>query len=368
MKHRSLLLALATTASLTGATSAMAGAEVGNWYVAPQAVYVDPDKAYLADESIGGSLAIGKVLSEAWDAELAYVDTRHDVSGGGSKLKLAGPSLNFNRVFMRDNVVSPFIGFGINSISTRKNGTGKTDHDVGAAIKAGVLADITSNGALQLSAEIGKRSDDFTQHLEDVFGGLGLRFNFGAPAKAAPVKAAAPAPAPVAAPAPAPAPVAAPVAPPAPPAAPPAPPADDDKDGVPNAADRCPKTPAGDKVDSSGCGLNLALEVQFETNSAVIKQESYGELDAFVQFLKDVPSVKGELQGHTDSVGKDAYNLNLSQKRADSVKAYIVGKGVDVARVDAKGYGETKPVADNATVDGRAANRRVVFVRSDALN
>lgn len=360
MKHRSLLLTLAITSAVAGAPAAMAGAEVGSWYVSPRALYVDPDKNYRADEEIGGSLAFGKVLSQKWDGELAYVDSRHDVIGGGSKLKLTGAELNFNRVFMRDNAVSPFIGLGLNSISSRKNGTGATNRDFGAAIKAGVLADLTSNGALQLSAEVGKRSDDFTQHLEDIFAGVGLRFNFGAPQKVA----AAPAPAPVvAAPTPA-----APPPPPAPPAAPPPPPADDDKDGVPNAADRCPRTPAGDKVDSVGCGLNLALEVQFETNSATIKPDSTGDLDAFAQFMKDVPSVKGELQGHTDSVGKDAYNLSLSQRRAESVKAYIVAKGVAAARIDAKGYGETKPVADNATVEGKAANRRVVFVRSDALN
>ncbi|MGC3981274.1 MAG: OmpA family protein [Steroidobacteraceae bacterium] len=388
MKHRSLLLGLATVASLAGTSSALAGAEVGSWYVAPQAVYVDPDKVYGADENVGGSLAFGKVLSEAWDMELAYVDTRHDVNAGGDKLKLNGPSLNFNRVFMRDQVVNPFIGFGLNAISSRTPGTTKTQRDFGAAIKAGVLADITKDGALQLSAEIGKRSDDFTQHLEDVFGGLGLRFNFGG-AKPTPVAAApAPAPAPVAAPAPAPAP--APVAPP--------PPADsdrdgvinandrcpntpagatvdangceldDDRDGVVNRLDRCPRTPAGDKVDTNGCGINLRLEVQFDTDKATIKPESYAELDAFVQFMKDVPSVKGELQGHTDNVGKDAYNLGLSQRRADSVKAYLVGKGVDGSRIGAKGIGEAQPVADNNTADGRATNRRVVFVRSDMAN
>lgn len=361
MKHRSLLLALAMTSAMAGAPAAMAGAEVGSWYVAPQAVYVDPDKNYRADEATGASLAFGKVLSKTWDGELSLIDSRHDVNGGGSKLKLIGAALNFNRVFLRDSAVNPFIGLGLNSISSRKNGTGATQRDMGAAIKAGVLADLTSNGALQLSAEIGKRSDHFGDNLEDVFAGIGLRFNFGAPQKAAP-------PAPVAAPAPAPAPVAAPPPPPAPPAPPPPPPADDDKDGVPNAADRCPRTPAGDKVDAVGCGLNLALEVQFETNSANIKPDSTGELDAFAQFMKDVPSVKGELQGHTDSVGKDAYNLSLSQRRAESVKAYIVAKGVDAARINAKGYGETKPIADNKTVEGKAANRRVVFVRSDALN
>lgn len=374
MKHRSLLLALATTSALAGASSALAGAGVGSWYVAPQAVYVDPDKNYLADENTGGSLAIGKVLSKTWDAELAYVDSRHDVIGGGSKLRLNGPSLNFNRVFLRDNPINPFIGFGITGTRSRANGTGEYNRDYGALVKAGVLADLTRNGALQLSAEVGKRSNDFADHLEDVFGGLGLRFNFGAAKTAAPVAAPEPTPA---------------VA---------APPADSDGDGVIDSADRCPNTvagtrvdangceldgdrdgvvdrldkcpatPAGDKVDAVGCGLSIALQVQFDTNSANIKSESHAELDAFVRFFQDVPSAKGVLEGHTDSVGRDAYNLNLSQRRADAVKAYVIDRGVDPARIDAKGFGETQPVADNTTAEGRTANRRVVFVRSDVGN
>lgn len=377
MKHRSLLLAVATTTALASASSAMAGAEVGSWYVSPQAVYVDPDNNYHADESIGGSLAIGKVVNKAWDVELAYVTSSHDVTGGGNKLKLTGPSIYFNRVFMRDHAISPFIGAGINAINVRNGAPEANGTDLGLGIKAGLLADLTHNGALQLSAEVGKRSDNFSEHLEDVFAGLGLRFNFGAPAKAvaaAPiVQSAAPAPVPVA----------------------PPPPADSDHDGVIDSADKCPntvagakvdatgceldgdrdgvvdrldkcpKTPAGDKVDAVGCGVNFALEVQFDTNSANIKQESYAELDTFVRFFNDVPSAKGELQGHTDNVGKDAYNLKLSQRRADSVKAYVVSKGVDAARITTKGYGEAQPIADNTTVEGRAANRRVLFVRSD---
>lgn len=377
MKHRSLLLAVATITGVAGASSAMAGAEVGSWYVSPQAVYVDPDKNYQADESIGGSLAIGKVVNKAWDVELAYIESHHDVTGGGNKLKLTGPSIYFNRVFMRDHAISPYIGAGINAIHVRNGAAQASGTDLGLGIKAGILADLTHNGALQLSAEVGKRSDNFSEHLEDVFAGLGLRFNFGAPAKAvaaAPiVQSAAPAPAPAA----------------------PPPPADSDHDGVLDSADKCPntvagakvdatgceldgdrdgvvdrldkcpKTPAGDKVDAVGCGVNFALEVQFDTNSANIKPESYAELDTFVRFFNDVPSANGELQGHTDNVGKDAYNLKLSQRRADSVKAYVVSKGVDAARITTKGYGEAQPIADNTTVEGRAANRRVLFVRSD---
>jgi len=373
MKHRSLLLAVATAATLTGASSAMAGAEVGSWYVSPKAVYVDPDGDYHADSSIGGSLAVGKVLSQTWDIDLGYIDTRHDVTGSGNKLKMQGPVVNFNRVFMRDRAVNPYIGLGVTYLNTRDIKSGGGEHFAGAVVQGGILADLTSNGALQLSAEVGKRFIE--SDIGDAFAGLGLRFNFGAPAKATPVAARAPAPAP------------APVAPP--------PPADsdhdgvidsldqcpntiagakvdargcemdDDGDGVVNRLDKCPKTPKGDKVDAVGCGVNFPLEVQFDTNSANIKPESYPELDTFVEFFKEVPSAKGELQGHTDNVGKDAYNLKLSQRRADSVKAYVVSKGVDPARITTKGYGESHPIADNNTVEGRAANRRVLFVRSD---
>jgi len=139
---------------------------------------------------------------------------------------------------------------------------------------------------------------------------------------------------------------------------------DGDRDGVIDRLDRCPNTPAGDKVDAVGCGLTIALQVNFDNNSATIKPESYGELDNLVEFLKAVPSARGTLEGHTDSVGSDAYNRNLSQRRADSVKAYVTGKGIDAARIEARGFGEAQPVADNATAEGRAQNRRVQFTRT----
>jgi OOP family OmpA-OmpF porin len=80
---------------------------------------------------------------------------------------------------------------------------------------------------------------------------------------------------------------------------------------------------------------------------------------------RTVPSASGVVEGHTDSVGNDDYNLKLSQRRADSVRKYLVDKGVPAARLEAKGYGEAQPVADNKTADGRAQNRRVVLKRND---
>ena len=84
-------------------------------------------------------------------------------------------------------------------------------------------------------------------------------------------------------------------------------------------------------------------------------------LDDVADGLKKHPRLKVELQGHTDSKGPDAYNLTLSQKRADSVRNYLVKDGVASTQMTAKGYGEGQPVADNTTDNGRAKNRRVVM-------
>jgi OmpA-OmpF porin, OOP family len=135
---------------------------------------------------------------------------------------------------------------------------------------------------------------------------------------------------------------------------------------VVNTADRCPTTPAGDRVDSVGCSLTVRLEVFFDTNSANIKPESYPDLDRVVSFMSTaVTSATGVIEGHTDSVGNDAYNQSLSQRRADAVRKYLLDKGVAAARLESKGFGESQPVADNATAEGRAQNRRVILRRTD---
>lgn len=108
--------------------------------------------------------------------------------------------------------------------------------------------------------------------------------------------------------------------------------------------------------------VNLAAkQIHFETASATIKAESYAELDSIVEILLDNPTLNVYVEGHTDNVGAEDDNMTLSQSRADAVKAYLTGKGVDGSRLDAKGYGETQPIADNNTPEGRALNRRVVI-------
>ena len=81
-------------------------------------------------------------------------------------------------------------------------------------------------------------------------------------------------------------------------------------------------------------------------------------MNCYVQLLKDNPTVKIEISGHTDNVGKPSDNLTLSNNRAKSVVNYLITKGISAQRLVAKGYGETKPVADNKTEEGRAKNRR----------
>ena len=176
-------------------------------------------------------------------------------------------------------------------------------------------------------------------------------------------------------------------------------PLDADGDGVADYLDKCPGTPAGVKVDAKGCPLdrdgdgvpdyqdrcpdragpasnkgcpeikaeqkkilNEATKyIQFDFDKATLKASSYPKLEQMVQILNEYPDYSLSIAGHTDSKGDDPYNLRLSYERAASARAYMLSKGIPAERIESRGYGETKPIADNATAAGQALNRRVDF-------
>lgn len=150
-------------------------------------------------------------------------------------------------------------------------------------------------------------------------------------------------------------------------------PIDSDKDGVCDGMDKCPDTPAGKKVDANGCPISeyipepekpvVLTGVHFEFNKSILTPDSKTILDKVAASLIERPDVKVEIAGHTDSKGSDAYNLKLSNARADAVMQYLIGKGVKADNLTAKGYGESQPIADNKTDEGRAKNRRVELRR-----
>jgi len=356
-------LALVISA-VTLSTGVLAGAETDSWYTGAKVVGVDPDANRQADMALGGQLSLGYVMTPEWDIELNGISSKHkrNGNGNGNNLSLSGGGIDFNRVFNRDQSLTPFIGlgFGYMGASSRANNDGGATAALGAGL-IGDLMTLESGNKLQWRADAKWRYlavNGKGSNYVDIIAGLGLQLSFGGsrPVVAAPMAAPAPAPtpAPVAAPAPRPAVV-----------APPPPPADDDQDGVPNNIDRCPTTPRGDKVDAQGCSLRARLKVFFAHDSAQLMPESYADLDVLVSFLKDAPAATGIFEGHTDSNGSDAHNQGLSQRRADSVKKYVVSKGIDAGRVGTKGYGESQPEADNASAEGRAQNRRVIFQRTD---
>ncbi len=148
---------------------------------------------------------------------------------------------------------------------------------------------------------------------------------------------------------------------------------DNDADGVPDDKDDCPLVPGS--VDNKGCPRKYSLvqvtkdrieikkQIKFATGSAkIVGAESEKILDEVGLALKDNTQIKKvRVEGHTDSVGDDSKNLKLSQNRANSVVSALIKRGVDPARLDAVGFGETKPIASNSTSAGKAENRRTEF-------
>jgi outer membrane protein W/outer membrane protein OmpA-like peptidoglycan-associated protein len=384
--------------------SGVASAAEGDWLFRAGASFIDPKEENI-DESAVGTLELDDSVSPA--VSVAYMLTDHiatelflaypfeldvDATGLGGdtatigETKLFPPTLSFQWHFNPEGRVQPFVGAGVNYTrfaSERLDGAAaglpngsklEMDHSWGAAAQAGInftfgerwfvgadarWIDIDSDTRIKLADGAlapGKifRPRGQKAEIDPWLYGLYIGYRIPAARPAAPAAAAAAAPV-----------AAAPVAREAPPP-PPAKCPDGDNDGVCDADDKCPGTPAGVKVDRVGCPLEQRLQLLFDFDSAELRPESIGELERLVKFMNDVPFATALVEGHTDSVGADAYNQALSDRRAKAVFDYLTSRGVDPARLKSVGKGESEPIADNKTAEGRQENRRVLMIRTDS--
>jgi outer membrane protein OmpA-like peptidoglycan-associated protein len=158
---------------------------------------------------------------------------------------------------------------------------------------------------------------------------------------------------------------------------------DNDKDGIPDLKDKCPDAPEifNGYMDEDGCPDTVPKPEQsqkkddfpsqqvlegldFEKGKADIVFESYRLLDRLAKSLREYPNIEIEIRGYTDGMGKPTTNIQLSQRRAEAVRRYLINQGIEPSRVRAMGFGPSNPVGDNRTADGRAMNRRIEVIRT----
>jgi OOP family OmpA-OmpF porin len=327
------------------------------WYATGSATLWNLDDDRLTNNTVGVAVGVGKFVARNWslDAELNYMNP--EKQGNDLLFTNYGISLDARYHFIEDGRAwNPYFLAGVGALHHREefelinnpNSPGRlSDTNLEAHVGGGLQADY---GNWSARTELKLRLDNNDQsavaprsnYFNDWGVTLGILYRFGSVAKA---PAAAPEPA----------------------AAPP-PPAttcdqlDDDGDGVNNCDDKCPTSQAGQAIGPDGCPVALTIDlrgVNFDFDKATLRSDSTAILDEAIAVLKQYPQLKVEVAGHTDSVGTDAYNQGLSERRAKTVYEYLLANGVAADQlVGPNGYGETHPIDSNDTSDGRARNRR----------
>jgi OOP family OmpA-OmpF porin len=408
----------ATFIAFLGAGNAFADAEAGQGYFSVMGSYIDDDKDRAVDDGVkGGQFGFGYALNDAINLEAMLSVASHDgsaSSGGAPDQNHLGFGIDLQRVFRRAERFSPYLHAGIGYFEVEPAGF-PSQNDVMWSAGAGFLLDLfDSNVALRgewrhrMDAALGVDLNDnlFSVGLQIPFGAATPKFvdsdgdgvadgrdrcpntpagtrvdAYGCeldsdgdgvkdsmdkcPGTPSGVSVNADGCA-----------------------------MDSDGDGVSDDKDKCPNTVAGATVDANGCELDsdgdgvvdrldecpgtakgtpvdkrgckiegdyVLKGVNFESNSDVLRPGATTVLDDVVAVMLKYPEIRVEIQGHTDSAGAADYNEGLSARRAATVRDYLASNGVAEDRMVVRGYGESQPIADNGTAEGKAENRRVVL-------
>ncbi len=353
------ILCLALLGAMGAAQAVMAQDYDDRWYIDGSIGYNFQDKARDTQNAPFGMIGVGKYFTPHWSFELNFnglADAREINPDFGEHWKQYGVSLDALYHGSRDGGNwNPYARLGVGWQHSEEaflllpglaHAT-RTSNNISAIFGVGLERNI---GRWGVRTEFGARYDGNdtsvnspnSHYFIDLLASVGVTVALGPE----PMKAVEPAPAPIATCAD----------------------KDSDGDGVNDCNDKCPNSPAGQTVGPDGCPVPVTIDlrgVNFDFDKSTLRPDAVAILNEAIEVLKKYPELKVEVAGHTDSVGTDAYNQKLSERRAKAVYDYLTSNGVDAGRLmGPHGYGESRPIAPNTTPDGkdnpegRAQNRR----------
>lgn len=335
------------------------------YYLVPSIGAVDTDSKRQADNTGMIGLGFGKLLTPNFSLEADVNQYRADLSNAPGKWRVRGYDLA-GRLFFGDDASSwrPYAVLGAGTARSDRSGSHKAnglDFKTGLGIQSVFTDNLSGRFEVLYRYTQDNKSIPTDDNYADIVANFGLVVALGERSGAVMVSDEArdlgtPAAEPMDEP------MAEPMAEPAPMGD------DDDQDGVLNKDDKCPNTPSGQMVSKDGCPVEEVIDlrgVNFDFDKCTLRSDAVAILNNAVDVLKSKEIVVS-VEGHTDSVGSDAYNQKLSECRANVVKTYLGKNGVAAGNISgSKGWGESKPIATNDTDEGRAQNRRTELVRKN---